>query len=165
MKKILELIFVFTLIMSTLTSVSAKGPEKDKVNYMYDSLERDVCGIEELGNYSIGVAEMGDYEIDAIDACNGHDTHDMVASGIGFVYKGVYPDSSMCMIYGGYTWQCSRCNDVVITEWDPLETNYVGNYAFWSPGYKITNITYLWTNSIYFTSSGKVPYCKLRYLT
>jgi len=100
--------------------------------------------------------------IDAVEVCNGYAKHDMVSHGWGTVYKGVYPDTSN-LVFNGTCWQCSRCNEVLMTEYDPLITNYVGHYALWNPGYKLSSIsTVVWTNIIYFTSGASVPYCVLR---
>lgn len=104
---------------------------------------------------------VDDFEIKAPEVCNGYSKHDMLSNGYGTVYKGVYPDTSN-LAFSGAAWQCTRCREVVITEYDPLEARYVGYYAFWNPGYKITNNrTYLWTNTIHFTSGSTLLYFKM----
>ncbi len=120
------------------------------------SLERNnVSDIDSSEDFVIVPAE---HEI-----CNGYDYHLMYSRGWGFVYRGKFGQDAV-FAFDGSCWQCKRCTEVLITEYDPLEVNYVGYYALWHAGYTIPAAgTYLYTNDIKFTSGSTVPDCRLRY--
>lgn len=115
-------------------------------------------GIDDI-KFELGMMPM------AVEVCNGYATHDAVARGWGVIYRGVYPDTSNKVFPDpGACWQCSRCRMVLITEYDPLITGYVGYYASYNPGYVISIYgATLWTNDVYFTNNSRVPYFSLRY--
>lgn len=99
----------------------------------------------------------------AQEVCDGYDHHDMMGKGTGIVFIGINPDKSN-RAFAGQCWQCTRCTEVVVTQYDPLEAGYVGKYAFDHPGYEVSgNGSSIWTDKIYFTTSSKVPYCKFRW--
>ncbi|WP_406243621.1 hypothetical protein ACF3M2_07475 [Tissierella carlieri] len=99
----------------------------------------------------------------AEEICNGYDYHLMFSRGWGRVYKGASGQNPVFQ-FDGSCWQCKRCTEVLITEYDPLEANYVGRYALWHAGRVISNNgAVIYTNRIEFTSGSTVPYCRLRY--
>ncbi len=67
---------------------------------------------------------------------------------------------------GGAAWQCRFCNEVLVTEYDPLEAGYVGYYCMRNPMYPISPYGIVLEappESIRFTSGSRVPYCRLFY--
>lgn len=160
--KIVIYTVLVSLVLTSFLNVNASSLEekstdidKDKVKEIEAQYKKFTIVIED---------DEDNVGTEAVEVCQGHATHDMVASGIGFVYKGTFPDTNMLMISGGQAWQCSRCYLVLVTEWDPLETFYVGNYAFSQYSEPINHSgCVMWTNTVKFTSDSRVPYCSLRY--
>lgn len=109
----------------------------------------------------------GEVEVDpfAVDACPGWGRHDMVSAGWATLVKVNNNGSRERIFTNGASWQCSRCKEVVATQYDPLQAKYVGYYAMRNPGYWIpaSIIMDVSSNGIQFTSGSKVPHCILRY--
>lgn len=147
----LLILLIFTLLVSS----------KDFSVYASNkALNSD--SLVEIGETSIDLNSIGPL---AIEVCYGYSSHDAVSRGWGVIYRGVYPDTSNRVFEGqGACWQCSRCKIVLITEFDPLLTGYVGYYASYNPGYVIPIYgAVMWTNNVYYSSGSKVPYFAMRY--
>lgn len=131
----------------------------------FASAATTLSSLDFIGNGVPEIESHSDFGPMAVEVCNGYASHDTVSKGAGVLYRGVYPDTSNRVFPGtGAAWQCSRCRIVLITQFEPLMTGYVGYYGSFNPGYIISsNITTMWTNEVYYTSGSKVPYFTLRY--
>lgn len=100
----------------------------------------------------------------AVDACPGRGNYQMQSRGWGTIIRVNNDGSKDTIVKGGACWQYPYCYELLITEYDPLVSNYVGYYCMRNPGYKVSDygaVIEASPNSIRFTSGSRVPYCNL----
>ena len=147
-KKLIILLIACTFLISLPILAQATIHEDHEVTYL--PLDQNDTGIEIL----------------AVDACPGRGDHEMFSRGWGTLIQVNSDGSKETIFSSGACWQCKWCHEVLVTEYDPLQTRYVGYYAMRNPGYQIGNYGIIMEASpaaIKFTSGRSVPYCKLFY--
>lgn len=101
----------------------------------------------------------------AVDACPGRGNHEMRSRGWATLIE-VDGSSKTTIFSGGAAWQCKWCNEVLVTEYDPLLHGTTGYYSMRHFDYQIGAygaIMEATPEMINYTSGTKVPYCRLSY--
>ncbi|WP_455258604.1 hypothetical protein [Peptoniphilus asaccharolyticus] len=102
-----------------------------------------------------------------VDACPGRGSHTMISKVWGKLIE-VDRYGNRRTIFNGAAWQCKYCNEVLVTEFDPLLTGYVGKYCMRSR-WDVSSLSDIGTimeapsESIRFTNGATVPNCHLYY--
>lgn len=96
-----------------------------------------------------------------IAACAyGNGQHDMRQYGGTSVFVPNGDGTSTRIFYGSF-FQCQNhsCTQTIVTEWDPISLNYIGRYATYDPGCKVTGCNYLLVNeSAIGNYTGDLPF-------
>ena len=90
--------------------------------------------------------------------CGRYATHDMLSRGWGSIYK----SDGTCVVYMGACHQCTRCNLVFISEGEPLSIP-LGHWATCEADSAVTNVTFLTTDNIHYTTSKTIEGLSFRY--
>lgn len=102
----------------------------------------------------------------AVDACPGRGNHTMISNGWGTLIEVNKYGKKKTIFSAGCTWQCKYCNEVLLTQYDPLRTKKTGYYSMRNPGYQLSSSVFIMEaspNNISYTSGSRVPYCNLFY--
>lgn len=162
MKKLFLSVFLSFIFLTTpifAESVDYLNKHQNDLILEYDESKMDYIKVNpDSFNYYISPF--------AVDACPGRGDHEMVSRGWGTLIRVDSAGNKTTVFKGGACWQCKYCKEVLVTEYDPLQTEYVGYYAMRNPGYVISAygaVVEAPSIAIRHTEGRKVPYCRLFY--
>ncbi len=159
MNKNIKLIFSLVIVMTAFVlcntiSLSADESKDHSSKFFYDS----------FGMLNIPVDV--DNNTRQVDACPGVGRHHMRSSGFGKLIK-VKPNGTNEVVFSGRcAWQCSRCKEVVVTQFDPIYDDYVGYYCFRGWGSFLPPagcVVWATPEQIHYKNGSTLPYCDFYY--